>query len=57
MDALFVMTIAAVVLGGVGVVVFFWSLKSGQYDDMEGAAERILIDDEADKIPPEKNKP
>lgn len=51
MDALFVMTIAAVILGGVGVVVFFWSLKSGQYDDMDGAAARILIEDEADKIP------
>jgi cbb3-type cytochrome oxidase maturation protein len=48
MDAFLVLTIAAIALGGLGVVVFFWTLKSGQYDDLDGAAERILIDDEAD---------
>lgn len=35
----------ALVLGGLGLVAFLWSLKSGQYDDMDGAAERILFDD------------
>lgn len=49
MDAFLVLTIAAIALGGLGVVVFFWTLKSGQYDDLDGAAERILIDDEADE--------
>lgn len=48
MDAFLVLTIAAIVLGGVGVALFFWTLKSGQYDDLDGAAHRILIDDEAD---------
>ena len=48
MDAFLVLTIAAVVLGGVGVVLFFWTLRSGQYDDLDGAAHRILIDDDAD---------
>jgi cbb3-type cytochrome oxidase maturation protein len=33
-------------LGAVGLATFLWSLKSGQYDDLDGAAERILIDDE-----------
>jgi cbb3-type cytochrome oxidase maturation protein len=33
-------------LGLVGLAAFMWSLKSGQYDDLEGAAERILLDDE-----------
>jgi cbb3-type cytochrome oxidase maturation protein len=46
MDALLLLTIAAIALGGVGVAVFFWTLSSGQYDDLDGAAERILIDDE-----------
>jgi cbb3-type cytochrome oxidase maturation protein len=32
-------------LGGAGLAVFLWSLRSGQYDDMEGAANRILFDD------------
>jgi cbb3-type cytochrome oxidase maturation protein len=36
---------AALVLGVVGLVAFLWSLKSGQYDDLDGAANRILFDD------------
>ncbi|MEN3793627.1 cbb3-type cytochrome oxidase assembly protein CcoS [Fulvimarina sp. MAC3] len=36
----------ALFLGGLGLAAFFWSLKSGQYDDMEGAAERVLLDDD-----------
>lgn len=41
----------ALVLGCIGVVAFFWSLKDGQYEDMEGAAHRVLLDD--DDPPPE----
>lgn len=33
-------------MGAVGLVAFFWAMRSGQYDDMEGAAQRILIDEE-----------
>ena len=33
-------------LGVVGLGAFFWSLKTRQYDDLDGAAHRILIDDE-----------
>jgi cbb3-type cytochrome oxidase maturation protein len=33
-------------LGAFGLVFFLWSLRSGQYDDMEGAANRILFDDD-----------
>ena len=33
-------------LGVVGLSAFFWSLRSGQYDDLAGAAERILLDDD-----------
>lgn len=36
----------SVTLGGFGLAAFLWSLRSGQYDDMEGAANRILFDDE-----------
>ena len=36
----------ALLLGFIGLVGFIWSLKSGQYDDLEGAAQRILIDDD-----------
>lgn len=33
-------------LGLVGVGIFFWAVRSGQYDDMDGAANRVLMDDE-----------
>ena len=36
---------AALFLGGLSLVGFLWALKSGQYDDLDGSAERILIDD------------
>lgn len=36
----------ALLLGGLGLVAFFWSLRNGQFEDPDGAAMRILIDDE-----------
>jgi len=48
MDAFVVLTIAAIALGAIGVLLFFWTLKSGQYDDLDGAAYRILIKDDDD---------
>ena len=32
-------------LGLIGLAAFFWTIKSGQYDDLEGTATRILVDD------------
>lgn len=39
---------AALALGGLGLAAFFWSLGSGQYEDLDGAAARILLDEEGD---------
>ena len=36
----------ALFLGGLGLAGFLWSIRSGQYEDMDGAAERILHDDD-----------
>lgn len=36
----------SLLLGAGGLAMFLWSLRSGQYDDMDGAANRILFDDE-----------
>ena len=36
----------ALLLGGVGLAAFFWAVRSGQYDDLDGAAQRILIDED-----------
>jgi cbb3-type cytochrome oxidase maturation protein len=43
----------ALVLGGLGLVAFIWSLKSGQFEDLDGAAMRILNDD--DTASPKRN--
>lgn len=45
MTALAWLVPVALALGGVGLVAFLWSLKSGQYDDLEGAGWRALDDD------------
>lgn len=39
----------ALFLGLIGLAGFVWSLKSGQYDDLEGTANRILMDDDEKK--------
>jgi len=50
MDVLLWLIPAALGLGLVGLVAFLWALKSGQFDDLDGAAHRILDDDD----PPDK---
>jgi cbb3-type cytochrome oxidase maturation protein len=35
----------ALLLGALWLVAFLWSLKSGQYDDLDGASWRVLDDD------------
>ncbi len=46
MNVLVYLVPMALALGLTGVVAFLWSLRSGQYDDVEGAALRILDDDD-----------
>ena len=36
----------ALLLGLSGLAAFFWAMRSGQFDDMDGAAARILIEDD-----------
>ena len=38
--------LASLGLGMAGLGAFLWSLKSKQYEDMDGAAERVLFDDD-----------
>ncbi|HEV7416888.1 MAG TPA: cbb3-type cytochrome oxidase assembly protein CcoS [Tianweitania sediminis] len=46
MSALLGLIPVALGFGLLALVVFLWSLKNGQYNDLDGAAARILIDDE-----------
>ena len=55
MNLLLYLIPAALLLGLIGLAAFLWSLRSGQYDDLDGAAERILFDDE-EGPPPERRE-
>lgn len=46
MNVLLYLIPIALLLGLLGLGAFLWSLRSGQYDDLDGAAERILFDDD-----------
>ncbi len=48
MNALVFLIPVALFLGGAGLVLFFWAMRDGQFEDLDGAANRILIDDEED---------
>ena len=49
MTVLLLLIPVALLLGGLGLAAFIWALKSGQYEDLDGAAQRILFDDHEDK--------
>ncbi len=36
----------SIILGAMGLVVFLWTLRNGQYEDLEGAAERFLYEED-----------
>jgi len=45
----------ALFLGLLGLAAFLWALKSGQFDDLDGAAHRILFED--DDVSPQCRQP
>ena len=49
MSSLVYLVPLALLLGGAALAAFLWTLRSGQYDDLRGAAERVLFDDEFDR--------
>lgn len=46
MQSLVVLVPLALALGLLGLWAFMWSLKSGQYEDLEGAGWRAILDDD-----------
>jgi len=63
MDFVYVLLPLALLLGFIGLMAFMWALKSGQYDDLDGAAWRAIMDDDnefnpnIDKKPDDHNSP
>ena len=54
MSILYLLIPLSLVLLGLATWAFFWAVKSGQFDDLEGPAYRILFDD--DDLPPEQRQ-
>lgn len=45
MNVILWLILASLSVAGGGLAVFLWSLRSGQYEDLRGASERILFDE------------
>ncbi len=45
MEILFFLVPLALLLSGLGLATFFWAVGSGQFEDLEGEASRILMED------------
>jgi cbb3-type cytochrome oxidase maturation protein len=57
MSILYLLIPLAVILMIIAVAFFMWTIKSGQYEDLEGPAHRILMDDDDPMIPrPDRTK-
>ena len=52
MDILYLLIPLSVVLVALIVAAFLWAIRSGQFDDLEGPAHRILLDDDEQPVPP-----
>ena len=51
MNSLLFLIPIALALGLIGLIAFMWALRSGQFDDLDGAANRILFDDDEPGAP------
>ena len=57
MEVIYGLIPAMIILGLVMVGVLVWAVKSGQYDDLEGDAHRILMDDDDPLLPDNRTLP
>ncbi|MEX2650242.1 MAG: cbb3-type cytochrome oxidase assembly protein CcoS [Alphaproteobacteria bacterium] len=57
MSGLIYLIPAALALGALGLAAFLWALRRGQFDDLDGAAHRILFDEDQPPGPPGPNLP
>lgn len=47
MEVIYLLIPVALLLVVIIAVIFFWAIRSGQFDDMEGPAHRIIMDDDS----------
>ena len=55
MEILYLLIPLGLVIFAIAIWAFVWAVKSGQFDDMEGPAHRILMDDDDPRIPGRKS--
>ena len=46
MKVMLLLIAVSIILGLVGLAAFIWALRNGQFEDLDGGAERIFLDDE-----------
>jgi cbb3-type cytochrome oxidase maturation protein len=51
MDILYLLIPVSLIIVAIAIWVFMWAIRSGQYEDMEGPAYRILMDDDDPMVP------
>ncbi|MDB6182077.1 cbb3-type cytochrome oxidase assembly protein CcoS [Paracoccus fistulariae] len=57
MNILLFLIPVTLLMGAVGLLAFMWSLRSGQYEDLVGDAERILFDGDDTPLPARHRRP
>lgn len=56
MESIYLLIPISVVLVFGIAVAFWWSVRSGQFDDLEGPGFRVLMDEDVPKLPPEASE-
>ena len=56
MDILYLLIPVSLIIVAIAIWVFMWAIRSGQYEDMEGPAHRILMDDDEHLVPREPDR-
>ena len=51
MSVLGLLVPTSIILGLIGLAAFLWNVRSGQYEDLLGSAERVLLDEEDEPLP------
>lgn len=51
MDILYLLIPISLIIVAIAIGVFLWAIRSGQYEDLEGPAHRILMDDDDPLVP------
>ncbi|CDI01288.1 Cytochrome oxidase maturation protein,cbb3-type [Candidatus Competibacter denitrificans Run_A_D11] len=54
MRILYLLIPMALGVAGVALWAFLWAVRTGQFDDLEGPAYRILMDDDDPRLPPQR---